>query len=81
MQRGCRIATSVGGTLTGEGGDFIIVDDPLSPAQALSKTFRKRAANWFDQALVTRLNDRKKRSYRSCDAQTPFRRFNWSPPL
>ncbi|UIP92509.1 phage terminase large subunit [Wolbachia endosymbiont of Anopheles demeilloni] len=61
VQRGCRIATSVGGTLTGEGGDFIIVDDPLSPAQALSETFRKRAANWFDQALVTRLNDRKKR--------------------
>ncbi|AGJ99165.1 Putative phage terminase [Wolbachia endosymbiont of Drosophila simulans wNo] len=60
VQRGCRIATSVGGTLTVEGGDFIIVDDPLSPAQALSETFRKRAANWFDQALVTRLNDRKK---------------------
>ncbi|MGL9718469.1 MAG: phage terminase large subunit [Wolbachia sp.] len=60
VQRGYRIATSVGGTLTGEGGDFIIVDDPLSPAQALSKTFRKRATNWFDQTLVTRLNDRKK---------------------
>ncbi len=60
VQRGYRIATSVGGTLTGEGGDFIIVDDPLNPAQALSETFRKRATNWFDQTLVTRLNDRKK---------------------
>ncbi len=60
LQRGFRIATSVGGTLTGEGGDFIIVDDPLSPAQALSETFRKRVTNWFDQTLVTRLNDRKK---------------------
>ncbi|WP_265038388.1 phage terminase large subunit [Wolbachia endosymbiont (group A) of Hylaeus communis] len=60
VQRGFRIATSVGGTLTGEGGDFIIVDDPLNPAQALSETFRKRATNWFDQTLVTRLNDRKK---------------------
>ncbi len=60
MQRGYRIATSVGGTLTGEGGDFIIVDDPLSSAQALSETFRKRATNWFDQTLVTRLNNRKK---------------------
>jgi predicted phage terminase large subunit-like protein len=59
VQRGFRIATSVGGTLTGEGGDFIIVDDPLNPAQALSETFRKRATNWFDQTLVTRLNDRK----------------------
>ncbi len=60
VQRGYRIATSVGGTLTGEGGDSIIVDDPLNPAQALSETFRKRATNWFDQTLVTRLNDRKK---------------------
>ncbi len=60
VQQGFRIATSVGGTLTGEGGDFIIVDDPLSSAQALSETFRKRAINWFDQTLVTRLNERKK---------------------
>lgn len=60
VQRGCRIATSVGGTLTGEGGDFIVVDDPLSSSQALSETFRKRATNWFDQTLITRLNDRKK---------------------
>ncbi|BEP32460.1 MAG: hypothetical protein WBIAU2_11460 [Wolbachia endosymbiont of Drosophila biauraria] len=62
VQRGYRIATSVGGTLTDEGGDFIIVDDPLSSAQALSETLRKRATNWFDQILVTRLNDRKKES-------------------
>jgi hypothetical protein len=60
VQRGYRIATSVGGTLTGEGGDFIIVDDPLSSTQALSETLRKRATNWFDQTLVSRLNDRKK---------------------
>ncbi|MCM1001621.1 MAG: phage terminase large subunit, partial [Wolbachia endosymbiont of Melophagus ovinus] len=60
VQRGYRIATSVGGTLTGEGGDFIIVDDPLSSVQALSETLRKRATNWFDQTLVSRLNDRKK---------------------
>ncbi|WCR59123.1 MAG: hypothetical protein PG978_000537 [Wolbachia endosymbiont of Ctenocephalides felis wCfeF] len=60
VQRGYRIATSVGGTLTGEGGDFIIVDDPLSSTQALSETLRKRATNWFDQTLVSRLNNRKK---------------------
>ncbi|MDG7053490.1 MAG: phage terminase large subunit, partial [Wolbachia endosymbiont of Alcedoecus sp.] len=60
VQRGYRIATSVGGTLTGEGGDFIIADDPLSSVQALSETLRKRATNWFDQTLVSRLNNRKK---------------------
>ncbi len=60
VQRGYRIAISVGGTLTGEGGDFIIVDDPLSSTQALSEALRKRAINWFDQTLVSRLNNRKK---------------------
>jgi len=29
-----RRATSVGGTVTGQGGDFLIVDDPLSPQMA-----------------------------------------------
>jgi hypothetical protein len=26
--RGCRIATSVGGVLTGRGADLIVIDDP-----------------------------------------------------
>jgi hypothetical protein len=30
------IATSVGGVLTGRGADFIIIDDPLKPEEALS---------------------------------------------
>jgi hypothetical protein len=29
--RGFRLATSVGGTLTGRGGDIIVIDDPLKP--------------------------------------------------
>ena len=33
---GMRRATSVGGTVTGQGGDFLIVDDPLSPQMANS---------------------------------------------
>jgi hypothetical protein len=33
--RGFRLATSVGGTLTGRGGDIIIIDDPLKPDDAL----------------------------------------------
>ena len=36
--RGFRLATSVGGTLTGRGGDIIIIDDPLKPDDALSET-------------------------------------------
>jgi hypothetical protein len=30
-RHGCRLAASVGGSLTGRGGDFIIIDDPLKP--------------------------------------------------
>ncbi|GHM58616.1 MAG: hypothetical protein sL5_03510 [Candidatus Mesenet longicola] len=56
---GFRFATSVGGTLTGEGGDFLIVDDPLTPMQAASERMRSRANAWFDQTFATRLNDRK----------------------
>ena len=36
MAHGCRIATSVGGVLTGRGADIIIIDDPLKPEEALS---------------------------------------------
>jgi hypothetical protein len=38
--QGCRIATSVGGVLTGRGGDIIIIDDPLKPEEALSEAHR-----------------------------------------
>jgi len=58
--RGFRFATSVGGTATGEGGDVLIVDDPLNPVQAASATQRERANQWFDQTFSTRLNDKKR---------------------
>jgi hypothetical protein len=34
----CRLATSVGGVLTGRGADLIVIDDPLKPEEALSET-------------------------------------------
>ncbi len=37
---GGRYATSVGGTLTGRGGDFIIIDDPIKPEDAFSDKAR-----------------------------------------
>jgi len=58
-QHGFRLATSVGGTATGEGGDILIVDDPLHPLQAISSTERTHANNWFDQTFSTRLNNKK----------------------
>lgn len=58
--RGYRFATSVGGTVTGMGGDVLIVDDPLNPLQASSKTERAQANQWFDQTFSTRLDDKQK---------------------
>jgi hypothetical protein len=36
--RGFRYATSVGGTLTGRGGNLLIIDDPMKPQDAHSET-------------------------------------------
>jgi hypothetical protein len=42
-RQGCRLATSVGGVLTGRGADIIVIDDPLKPEEALSQTQRQAA--------------------------------------
>jgi predicted phage terminase large subunit-like protein len=56
---GLRLATSVGGTLTGFGGDTIIIDDPLKPDDALSETKRSAANVWFANTLLPRLDDKR----------------------
>ena len=56
--QGCRIASSVGGVLTGRGADIIIIDDPLKPEEALSDAHRESANEWFDHTLYSRLNDK-----------------------
>ena len=58
-KNGFRMATSVGGVLTGRGADFIIVDDPLKPDEALSGTQRKTVNEWFTHSLYSRLNDKR----------------------
>jgi predicted phage terminase large subunit-like protein len=57
--RGFRFATSVGGTLTGRGGDMIIIDDPLKPDDAYSDTKRNAANEWFKNTLLSRLDDKR----------------------
>lgn len=57
--RGFRLATSVGGTLTGRGGDILIIDDPLKPDDALSETKRTAANLWFTNTLLSRLDDKR----------------------
>jgi predicted phage terminase large subunit-like protein len=57
--KGSRVATSVGGVLTGRGADFIIIDDPLKPDEAVSETQRNAVNSWYDHTLVSRLNDKR----------------------
>ena len=55
--QGYRLATSVGGALTGEGANVIIIDDPLNAEDANSDTKREAMIRWFDESMTTRLND------------------------
>ena len=57
-RRGFRLATSIGGTLTGRGGNLIIIDDPMKPADAQSETRRRTVAQWFDSTLYSRLDNK-----------------------
>lgn len=57
---GYRIATSVGGTATGEGGSRLVLDDPHSAQEAQSDAIRESALEWFDVVWSTRLNDPKR---------------------
>jgi len=56
---GYRLATSVDGSLTGEGGSIIIVDDPHNANEVESDLVREGTLEWWDQSMSTRLNDPK----------------------
>jgi len=56
---GYRLATSVGGAVTGEGGDRIVCDDPHNVQEAESDSVRKGTLDWFDVVMSTRVNDPK----------------------
>ena len=58
-KNGFRMATSIGGVLTGRGAQFLIIDDPLKPDDALSDSQRKACNDWFDHTLYSRLNNKK----------------------
>jgi hypothetical protein len=56
--RGFRLATSVGGTLTGRGGNFIIIDDPMKPQDAQSQPARENVLQWYANTLLSRLDNK-----------------------
>lgn len=57
-KNGFRLATSVGGTLTGRGAKYIFVDDPIKPGDALSKVLREATNSWASHTLFSRLNNK-----------------------
>jgi predicted phage terminase large subunit-like protein len=56
-ETGYRLATSVGGTATGEGGDRIVIDDPHKADEVESDITRQNVLDWLDGTMSTRLND------------------------
>jgi predicted phage terminase large subunit-like protein len=53
-RKGWRIATSVGGRVTGEHPDFIVVDDPHNAKDAQSEAKRLEVTEWWDGSISTR---------------------------
>jgi predicted phage terminase large subunit-like protein len=58
-RNGYRIASSVGGSNTGEGGSILLFDDPNNAKEIDSEVMRDATNDWWDQVMSTRLNDPK----------------------
>lgn len=60
-KNGHRIVVSAGGSVVGEGGDRILIDDPHDAVKAMnSDADRKKALDWMDHGMSTRKNDPKR---------------------
>ena len=57
--QGTRLITSVEASITGEGGNIIIIDDPNNAKEVLSPATIEATIEWWDGSVSTRLNDRK----------------------
>jgi len=55
---GQRLATSIGGVVTGRGADVIIIDDPMKPEDAFSETARANTNEWLANTAMSRLNNK-----------------------
>ena len=55
---GGRFSTSINGTLTGRGADWIIIDDPIKPTDAMSDNIRDKVNDWYRSTLYSRLNNK-----------------------
>ena len=55
---GFRYATSIGGTLTGRGGNWIIIDDPTKAGDITSQAELERVIQFYENTLYTRLDNK-----------------------
>jgi hypothetical protein len=55
---GFRYDTSVQGSLTGRGGDFLIIDDPHKANEVISDVQREAVIEWANNTVVTRLDNK-----------------------
>ena len=56
-RKGYRLATSVGGANTGEGGDVIVADDPHNVKETESDVVRTTVVRWWNEVMSTRGNN------------------------
>lgn len=56
---GQRIATSIGGAITGKGGKFLIVDDPSKAEDVMSDAHRENNREWLDGSALSRFDNQK----------------------
>lgn len=56
-KRGFMLASSVGGSNTGEGGERIVADDPHNVKKAESEDVRTDTVDWWNITMSTRRND------------------------
>ena len=54
--KGYRMATSVGGVVTGKGANIIIIDDPMKAIDAESLTARHNVHEWLTGSLMSRFD-------------------------
>ncbi len=57
---GSILSTSIGGTLTGRGGDLFVIDDPIKPTDAYSKAMREGINEWLRSTLASRPDDKRR---------------------
>lgn len=58
-QGGMYYGAGIGGTIIGKGADYILLDDPLNPKEAMSDTIRTTTISEIRSTLFSRFNDKR----------------------